>query len=180
MTEHEFEAALHFVLRDSGMTIHTQSSLAEALKDQIVVGASGELSFKVLDPNVYPWAKGGAAFLWSDVLTLGDIIDALGEHKLEDVLMPDQWSAVVRALFGRALFGAWTRMRAMRVELDDKQFRVMRAVKRGHCTLAEIAKFAELSMEETHAIIDNLKGTYYRDEIPLLESSEDGGLRTRF
>ena len=143
--------------------------LVDAVLDMRGVRGTGE-SMQVLDPNIT--GGGGAAFLWEDVVALGDAVDAAVD------LLGD-FSPTDGAKLLWSMVGLWRQLRKVRVELTRDEFRVLRAIKRGNRTVPAIAAYATLAPATVDDVVRRLQSRRYREEIPLVEAGQDG-LSTRF
>ncbi|MDX1388036.1 MAG: hypothetical protein R3344_02545 [Acidobacteriota bacterium] len=145
--------------------------VAEALRDVIAQGAPGsDDDFRALDPSVL--GEGGQAFLWEDVLTLAELADATGP------LLPEL-DPVEAAKLLLSLATAWKRMRSVRVPLTEREYRVLKAVKRECKSVSEIADRAGIDRAKVEAAIESLRAKRYKVDTPLLDG-EDGNLSTVF
>ncbi len=125
-------------------------------------------TLKQTDPN--DLGGGGAAFLWEDVLDLGDVIDTLSDFSFP----PEKLR-----LIAWKLLSAWTALRKVRVELNEHEFRTIRAVKAGKKTIAEIASYTKLSPAQAGGAVNSLRSKRYKQDVPLIEG-DDQSLTTRF
>src|SRR5205085_7920343 len=103
---------------------------------------------------------------------LGDAVDA-AEPFLHG-LAPNEGAKLVLNLVK-----VWARMRATRVGLTGDQFKVLRAIKKHHPTVRDIAAYTGLTEDRAAAVVRELKGLRYKEEIPLVEDQQ-GSLATKF
>jgi hypothetical protein len=132
--------------------------------------AAEEGSLKALDRSI--GVSGGAAFLWDDVLSVGDAYELLSSAL--DLMPPDK---AAHALITLALF--WRRLRGVRIFLNEDEFQVLRAVKRGATTVSSVVTRTNLTTEAASDVVERLKRLPYKEGIFLLEE-DDGQLRTQF
>jgi hypothetical protein len=158
---------LDFVLKDLPPAL--RADLKPALTDRWNAAAGAE-GLPALDPTV--GGGGGAAFLWEDVLAVGDLIDAT--RPFLESLAPNEGAKLLVDLLG-----IWRRLREQRVVLDEAEFAVLRAVKRGCHTPQQVASYSGLDAPVVAGAIERLKTRQYRREISLIEESA-AGLITRF
>ncbi len=152
---------------------HVPHHLVDCLVAEVTENISeviDELQLGALDPSVVE--KGGMVFLWDDVLSVGDAFDIL------DIAI-DDFSPVeaARLLIRFAL--AWRKLRGVRVKLNELEFRVLAAVKKGANSMKELSNLTGYKCEEINSIVNELKVREYRTGIYLLEG-EDGSLSTKF
>jgi hypothetical protein len=113
---------------------------------------------------------GGVAFLWTT--ELGDVLNEF------DTLSLTSWhAALTKAL--QKLLKFWVNLRKHRIPLDDSEFRVICAVKKGFKTSAAIAQITHLSPVVVKQALDRLKTMKYRDEFVLI-TEKDGVWETAF
>ncbi len=129
--------------------------------------------FRAMDP-ILSSKGGGYAFLWHDVLDAAEICDILLAMPASRPL-PNQLAAVVSALVG-----LWSRLRTLRVELNEDEFRVVRAVKSGRKTISGVAQVTELDLGRVDIAVKSLVQKRYAETVPVLTMAGDGTLATPF
>jgi hypothetical protein len=139
------------------------AALADNLRDE-----HGEL--QATDPSLT--GAGGAAFLWEDVLTIGDLVDVL--RPMLGGFAPNESAKLLVKLLS-----TWGQLRRTRVMLSKAEFAVLLAVKRGRKTAAEISAYTGIDRPTVQSTIDALSARHYKEEITLLEGSPDA-LATKF
>jgi len=162
----ELSRGLDSVLGRTAPPYLKESILSEA-KEGFAEARSG---LEALDRSLDE--PGGAAFLWEDVLALGDAYDLL--RSVLDDLSPERASGVLVKLVL-----AWRRLRQVRVALDADEFEVLLAVKRGARDTASIAANSKLSPDRVLVVVNGLKARTYKPGVPLVET-DASGLLTRF
>ncbi len=145
--------------------------LIAILMDELDGTSKATHGFDALDPNVSP-SGGGAAFLWADVLAIGEAADVAGDL-LRDLSPLDAAKVIL------ALFCFHRRLRRKRVALSREEFVVLLAIRRGHAHLGEIADYTGLPKGEVEKVIASLENRRYQEDIPLLDRGADGWT-TRF
>lgn len=166
----DLSAALSFAVKD--IPAEHRAPVAGALV-AAVQSREAEPVEESIDRNID--GPGGQAFLWEDVLTLSDALDAFGDVPGSiSAIDPSQLATVLLKLLG-----TWKKLRAVRVPLDENQFKVLRAIKRGQSNVDGIASYAGLDKTVVEATVASLKAAKYRDDLTLVEDA-GGTLTTRF
>ena len=166
----EFENGIRFALKDSMAEDH-RLRVQDMLLDIVEGIPESELGWQALDPNLST-KGGGTAFLWEDVLAIGDAADIAAD--LLDLLSPlDAAKVILKMVL------VWKRLRQVRVHLNHDEFKVLRAIKRGYSKIDEIAEYTDLPRDRVDEVIQELKIRKYREEIHLVEDL-DGQLTTKF
>lgn len=145
--------------------------ITAAVSDLLEAVIDNEAGWQALDPKI-PVSKGGTAFLWSDILGIGDAADVAGEL-LGDFTPLD----AAKILLKMAVF--WRQLRSIRVDLTREQFMVLRAVKKGNSDTKSIAGYTGLPQDTVDRVVSELQKLRYKEDIPLIETSE-GGLNSKF
>jgi hypothetical protein len=145
-----------------------QQELRSALMDGFL---SAEPGLHQLDPDLIK--GGGAAFLWEDVLDLGDMLDAV--RSVESGFAPNELAILLVRLFA-----FWRRLRTVRVSLSEQQFRVLRAIKTGRKTIADIAAMTGIPHDRIQETLNEMRMVEYKAATVPLVDGDDGSLATRF
>jgi hypothetical protein len=148
--------------------------LSEQQIDQIsLVFAPDRTSAEFLDPNVN--YGGGRAALLRDLFSMQDLFGAFGDVSLT-VLLQDCMSVVIL----KRLVELLSKYRQVAVDLDEVEFDVMLAVKRGNHTLDAIATYCSKSQVIIEEAVNSLCKTKTSTGISLLFVDSIGDICTEF
>ncbi len=169
MTREELDRGIEFLV---GTTDAPKDELRKALTAFADAASAGEkgVEFPAFDKRL--GKEGGYAFLWGDVLAIGEICEDLVTG---GILLPTQLAAVLKTLLT-----SWLRLRKVRVELSENEFKIMRAVSRGQRELSAVAKLTGLPDAVVRDVVSELAKRKYAESVPLIESDAQGLLSTRF
>lgn len=173
MNKDEASRGIDLLLKDTGDKERELRRVFASLIQELEATSSNTDTFPALDRKVgLEWA-GGYAFLWGDIIDLGNIADALLQSG--PPLSPNQLAKVVIALLQ-----SWQKLRKVRVEIDEDEFKVMLAIKRGNKDITSIARFTELNASRVNEIVNSLKCRQYNESLNLVEVSSSGDFSTQF
>jgi hypothetical protein len=96
-----------------------------------------------------------------------DLIQELGTGTGMGMSPPEVAAQIFR------VFDFWQRLRSVRVELDESQFKVLRAIKKGHRDLNGITAYTGLTETDTRDAVSSLLRMRYKEDVPLLEQVGD-------
>ena len=173
MNTGEASRRFELLLKDTGDKERELRRVFASLTQELEATSSNDDTFPALDRKIgFEW-EGGYAFLWGDIIEIGNIADALLQNGPR--LSPNQLAKVVIALLH-----SWQKLRKVRVEIDEDEFKVMLAIKRGNKDITSIARFSELDTSRVNEIVDSLKGRQYNESLNLVEVSNSGDISTQF
>jgi len=153
-----------------------QDALAELQWAGSIGNAAGHTDTEVqeddseaLDKTIVPEKgqtdSGGYAFLWTDVLALGEVMEALSSTGQTN-------EVIIEAV--RKLLAVWRRLREVRVPLSRAQFRVLQCIRTGFATEDAIASKAVLSRAIVDETLQQLESLHYKGNVPLASKGPDG------
>ena len=173
MNKLELEKALELLAITAGKDRASAEQIYASIPTILQDSGTGKMSFPALDPN---WDKpGGFAFLWSDVLDIGEIVETLLKAGLGEQLFPNQLAEVAVALVKN-----WSRIRKVRVELNEDEFKVVLAAKQGFDSFRSIADSTKLPEPRVQEICTDLAKREYGDKINVIHLGKDGKVATPF
>lgn len=144
-----------------------------SVRQELEASPAGEVLFPALDRKL--GESGGYAFMWMDILDIGDLCEALLSGKASEELFPNQLASVIVSLLN-----VWRKLRQDRVELTENEFKVLLAIKRNNRGIESISTFSGLSESVVRTTIAGLKSRNYKKSVTLLEENSEGELTTRF
>lgn len=153
-----------------------RSQMKEELERLFAAQAQAGAGKRILESNIEEWwsaeGPGGQAYILSDLLCVGDLIE-VAEGASED-FSP---ISLIKLLYRTVVF--WGELRGIRVPLSPREFKVMKAIKRGEKDVSVIAQGCGLTESEVRATVGGLQSRQYRSQFSLVEGA-DGNLTTRF
>lgn len=160
MTEQELMESLQFVLRT--IPDDDRADRVAAILD-VIESSDAAAEFEATDRTVVG-SSAAYAFQWEDVLNLGDIWDILKGTSAG--LSPSELAKILVALVK-----GWAKLRSVRISLNERQFKVLRAVKQGNNTAEAIAAYTGLAVEDVTSVGAELEKLRYKQDIPILKVS---------
>lgn len=149
------------------------TSNAEAIDEISLVFVPERTDAKLLDPNVLD--GGGRAVLLRDLFSLQDVLGALGDAALSILMGKD----VVAGMLKR-LIKSYSKYRQVSVEIDEVEFSVMLAVKRGAYTVDAIMIACSQTQGKVQAAVASLCSKKTNTGVSLLFTDSTGKIRTEF
>lgn len=142
-----------------------ESCILDMIEGNLAIESKNN-DFQAIQKKIF--SKGGRVFHWSDLIKLEDLLSLLDIEDLAEDFPPE---IIAKIIIKLSTYVA--KLKKIGIDIDIKEFKILREIKRGNNTLEKISLATKIDLTTVDIIVKSLSEKYYKEEIPLIEISNE-------